>query len=153
MLIPAQHEQKVFWHLFENKLFELGYPFNINYDMNGEIKYYASVNKRKNLVHLGLTIDFLCRDRIVKINIYIEDDVELFDLLYKNTEKIENDLGFKPQWICSGVKNPNTRRVINTFPITIGNHLDYERVIQKIIPFIIQYKKVFEKYIPNLCDY
>ena len=120
--------------------------------MNGEIKYFGAVNKSSPRCSLGLTVDFLYREKIVKINIYIENNVELFNLVHDKKEIIEQELGFKPQWIYSGTKNPNTRRVISTFPVIIGNSLDYERVIEKIIPYIIQYKKVFEKYIPNLFD-
>lgn len=153
MLTSAQHEQKLFWNIFEKKLVDIDNPFTISYEMNGEIKHYASVNKQKPWVRLGLTIDFLCRYKMVKINIYIENDVELFNRLLANKEKIESELGFTPKWIYSGERNPNTRRVISTFPVIIGNPLDYERVIEKVIPIIIQYKMVFEKYIPNLCDY
>ena len=153
MLTPAQYEQKLFWGIFEKKLVNMNNPFTISYEINDEIKYFASVNKRNARVNLGLTIDFLCKEKIVKINIYLENDIETFNYLHLHKEKIESELGFKPQWIYSGVKNPNTRRIINTFPIVIGNPLDYERVIEKIIPYVIQYKKVFEKYIPKLCDY
>lgn len=153
MKSSAPEERKIFWRIFERKLAELGNPFDICYEMNGDIKYYGSVNKLRPLVDLGLTVDFLYLQEKVKINIYIRDDVKLFNHLFSNKEIIENKLEFKPQWIMSGEKNPNTRRIISTFPITIGNPLDYEHVIEKIIPTIIQYKKVFEKYIANLCDY
>lgn len=153
MKSSAPEERKIFWRIFEKELTKHGNPFDICYEMNGDIKHYASVNKQNPFVNLGLTIDFLYRDEMVKINIYIQNDVELFNYLHFNREKIEQELGFEPKWIYSGEKNPNTRRVISTFPVIIGNPLDYERVIDKIIPYIIQYKKVFEKYIPNLCDY
>ncbi len=153
MRTPTSEERRIFWHIFERKLAELGNPFDICYEMYGDIKYYGSVNKFRPLVNLGLTVDFLYREKKVKINIYIRDDVELFDYLFYNKEKIESELGFNPQWIFCGEKNPNTRRVINTFSVTIGNPLDYERVINKTISYVIRYKNVFEKYIPNLCDY
>ncbi len=153
MKSSAPEERKVFWRIFERKLEELGNPFDICYELNGDIKYYGSINKFSPLVNLGLTVDFLYRQEIIKINIYIRDDIELSNYLLFNKERIESELGFKPQWILSGEKNPNTRRVINTFPVTIGESSDYERVIEKIIPYVIQYKKVFERYIPNLCDY
>ena len=149
----AQYEQKRFWEIFEQKLIENGNPFSICYEFNGEIKYYGAVNKNKAFVSLGLTIDFLCREKIVKINIYIRDDLDLFNYLYSNKAQIEEELGFKPQWVLGGSRNANTRRVISTFPVMVGNSSDYERVIDQVLPCIVQYKKVFEKYIPNLCDF
>ena len=153
MRSSAPVERRLFWKEFEKKLSELGTPFDICYEVSGDIKYYASVNKTSPLVNLGLTIDFLYKESNVKINIYIRDNVDLFEYIHSNKEKIEDELGFIPQWIYYGERNPNTRRVISTFPVVVGNPLDYERVIKKVIPYIIQYKKVFTKYIPNLCDY
>ena len=143
MKSSAPEERKIFWRIFEKKLTELGNPFDICYEMNGDIKYYASVNKYRPLVNLGLTIDLLYKDEKVRINIYIREDVKLFDYLYANREKIEKELGFTPKWIFKGEQNPNTRRVISVFPVTIGSSSDYEHIIEKIIPYIIQYKKVF----------
>lgn len=153
MKSSAPEERKIFWSIFEKKLVDIGNPFYICHGMNGETTHYASVNKYRSFVNLGLTVDFLYRDEKVRINIYIQNDVDLFNYLHLNRGKIEQELNFKPQWIYSGEKNPNTRRVISTFPIAVGNPLDYERVIEKIIPIITQYKKVFTKYIPMLCDY
>ena len=149
----AKYEQKVFWGIFENKLIENGEPFSISYEMGGEVKHFAAINKSSPRVSLGLTVDFLYREKIVKINIYIENDIRIFDYIYSHKEQIEKELEFAPQWILEGTRNPNTRRVISTFPVRIGDPNDYERVIDKILPYIVRYKKVFEKYIPNLCDY
>lgn len=152
-MTSAQYEQKKFWNIFEEKLIENGNPFSICYEVNGEIKYYGAVNKSNAWVSLGLTIDFLYRQEIVKINIYIQNDVRLFDYVYSHKEQIEQELGFSPEWILCGTKNPNTRRAISKFPVKIGDLDDYDRVIDEILPYVMQYKKVFQKYIPNLFEF
>lgn len=152
-MTKAKHEQKIFWSIFESKLIENGEPFSISYEMGGEIKHFAAINKSTPRVSLGLTVDFLYREKIVKINIYIENDVRLFNYVYSHKECIEEELEFAPQWILESPRNPNTRRAISTFPVIIGDTNDYERVIDEILPYIMQYKRVFEKYIPNLCDF
>lgn len=149
----AKYEQQSFWEIFEEKLVENGEPFSISYMIGSEVKHFAAVNKKSPRVPLGLTVDFLYRERIVKINVYIENDVRLFNYVYARREQIEQELGFKPQWILGGTRNPNTRRAISTFPVTIGDRNDYARVIDDILPYLLQYKRVFEKYIPNLCDF
>jgi len=149
----AQYEQKIFWNKFENKLIEIGEPISICYEHTGTTRNFGCVNKRSARVPLGLVIEFLYREEAIKLNIYIENDVRLFDYLYSMKEQIEEALGFKPQWILSGKRNPNTRRVINIFPVVIGDSDDYDRVIDKMLPYVAQYKRVFEKYIPNLCDF
>ena len=152
-MTPAQHEQRIFWSIFEKKLQEIGNPFSICYEFAGKTKYFASVDKKNAMVSIGLTIDFLYIAKIVKINIYIENDLQLFNELFVQKEQIEKELGFAPKWILNGVKNPNTRRIISTFPVIIGNPNNYEMVINKVIPYVIQYKNVFIKRIPNLFDF
>lgn len=152
-MTQAQYEQKIFWRMFEKRLNELGNPFHICCEMGGETKYFASVNKNNARVSLGLTIDFLFKEEHVKINIYIENNIPLFERLYSQKEEIEKELQFTPKWILSGTKNPNTRRIISTFPIKIGNPYDYGIVIDKVIPYIVRYQEVFKKRIPNLFDF
>ena len=149
----AQNEQIKFWSIFDNKLIENGEPFTICYEHTGTTRFFGTVNKKRARTSLAIVVEFLYRYSVVKLNIYIENDVRLFDYLHSKRTQIEEELGFKPEWIFSGSKNPNTRRIINEFPVKIGDPDDYDRVIDKMLPYIMQYKKVFEKYIPNLCDF
>ena len=149
----AQHEQTKFWEIFDNKLIENGEPFELIHKKSGEVTYWANVNKRHSFVSLCLNIEFKYREEKVRVGIYIRDDLYLFHRLLKCRESIEAELGFKPEWVFEGKQNPNTRRVINEFPITLFDTQDYDRVIDEVLPYVAQYKKVFEKYIPNLCDF
>ena len=149
----AQQEQTRFWKIFDNKLVENGEPFELIHEKSGEVTYWANVNKKNSFVSLCLNIEFKYQKEKVRVGIYICDNLYLFQRLLKYRENIEAELGFKPQWVLDGVKNPNTRRIINEFPVAIFDEEDYDRVIDEILPYVAQYKKVFEKYIPNLCDY
>lgn len=149
----AQYEQTKFWSIFDNKLVENGEPFEIIHEKSGEVTYWGNVNKNNSFVSLCLNIEFQYRAKKVRVGIYIRDDLYLFKKLQNNRETIDEQLGFKPDWVLEGKTNPNTRRIINEFPVIIGNLNDYDRVIDEILPYIMQYKKVFEKYIPNLCDF
>ena len=149
----AQYEQTRFWKIFDNKLVENGEPFELIHEKSGEVTYWGNVNKRHSFVSLCLNIEFKYREEKVRVGIYVRDDLYLFQRLLWHREAIEEELGFKPEWVLAGKQNPNTRRVINEFPIELGNDVDYDRVIDEILPYVAKYKKVFEKYIPNLCDF
>ena len=149
----AQCEQIKFWKIFDNKLVENGEPFELIHEKSGDVTYWANVNKRRSFVSLCLSIEFKYREEKVRVGIYIRDDLYLFQRLLKYRENIETELGFKPEWVFEGVKNSNTRRIINEFPVVLFDEEDYDRVIDEILPYVAQYKKVFEKYIPNLCDF
>ena len=149
----AQQEQLRFWKIFDNKLVENGEPFEIIHEKSGEVTYWANVNKNYSFVSLCLNIEFKYREKKVRVGIYIRDDLYLFQRLLNNREKIESELGFNPEWGFEGKVNPNTRRVMNEFPVKLFDERDYDRVIDEILPYVAQYKKVFGKYIPNLFDF
>ena len=149
----AQVEQAKFWRIFDNKLIENGEPFELIHEKSGEVTYWANVNKRHSFVSLCLNIEFKSREEKVRVGIYIRDDLYLFQCLLKCRESIEAELGFKPEWVFEGKKNPNTRRIMNEFQIKIGDDDDYDRIIDEILPYIMKYKNVFEKYIPDLFDF
>lgn len=149
----AQHEQTKFWGIFDNKLIENGEPFELIHEKSGEVTYWANVNKRHSIVSLCLNIEFKYQKKKVRVGIYILDDLYLFQRLLKYRDNIEAELGFKSEWVFEGERNTNTRRIINEFPVVLFDEEDYDRVIDEILPYVAQYKKVFEKYIPNLCDF
>ena len=149
----AQYEQTKFWEIFDNKLIENGEPFELIHEKSGEVTHWANVNKKHSFVSLCLNIEFKYREQKVRVGIYIRDDLYLFQCLLRYRENIERELGFKPEWGFEGKKNPNTRRIMNEFPVTLFDEEDYDRVIDEILPYIVKYKTTFEKYIPKLCDF
>ena len=149
----AQYEQTKFWEIFDNKLIENGEPFELIHEKSGEVTYWANVNKKHSFVSLCLNIEFKYREQKVRVGIYIRDDLYLFQCLLRYRENIERELGFKPEWVFEGKLNPNTRRIMNEFPVTLFDAEDYDRVIDEILPYIVKYKTTFEKYIPKLCDF
>ena len=149
----AQHEQTKFWEIFDNKLIENGEPFELIHEKGGEVTYWACVNKKRAFVNLCLSIEFKYRVKKVRVGIYICDDLNLFQYLLRHRESIDAELGFKSEWVFEGKQNPNTRRVINEFPLVSFDEDTYDTIIDEVLPYVAQYKKVFEKYIPNLCDF
>lgn len=148
MKIDAKTERKRFWKTFDEKLIENGSPFSILYEKGGEITQWAVVNKKHSFVDNALSIDFLARDGMLRINIYVRDDFSLFSIFEKNKKDVEAMIGVPVKWV-EGTKSKKTRRIIYEIPIDIGYYSNYDEDIDNILPIVLKMKKVCEKYARN----
>jgi len=153
MITNAKAEQKYFWNLFEQYLTQNGNPFTILHEKTGEVTYWAVVNKKRIITDLALDLDFSLQKSIFRINIYIYQNVGLFNYLATRKEQIEKELGFSPIW-SEGVRSKDsTRRIMVELPFSAYYRDDYHRLIEQALPIIYKFKQVFEKYIPDLFDF
>ena len=144
MKANAKDEQKIFWSMYDEILIQNGEPFVLLHEKNGEVTFWGNVNKYRSLVDLSLSMDFLVSKKFLRINIYIRDDVRLYNYLYSKKDEINTMLGFEPLWndnCCSD----NTRRIEVRLPFIPEDYDDYDRLINASLPIIMQYKKVFER--------
>ena len=152
-MTTALEERIKFWKIFEEKLIENGEPFSIIHEKGGEPTFWATINRKHSIVDICLNVEFLYKFKKIRYGIYIRDNVDLFNFLFKRKEEIENILGFKVNWILEGKINKNTRRIVLEIPVTIGDKNDYENTIEKMLPFLMKFKEVFPQYISNLFDF
>ena len=145
MKFDAKTEQKKFWSIFEEKLIENGEPFSILHEKSGEVTYWATVNNRNTLTDYCLSIDFLVRERKIRINIYVRNDLPFFSFIEKHKQEIESRISVPVVWV-TGTTNPNTRRIIYEVPVEIGNPVNYAETIDEILPVIMEMKSVCEDY-------
>ena len=87
MTNAAQQQQK-FWDLFNKELQNQNNPFIIRHR-----KHYATVNKKSSDSGFCLGLDFLYRKELVRVGIYLLDDISTFDFLHENKAEIEERLG------------------------------------------------------------
>ena len=149
MIHVASIERKKFWDIFEEKLIENGEPFTIAYqkkDVN-----WAAINRSKHHVEnvaffdKTLSVDFLIKERKVRINISVKYDLKMIDHLKANKTEIESMITAPVEWI-SGTKNPNALRIQHLIPVEIGNTTNYADVIDLALPIIMDMIRVCERF-------
>lgn len=140
----AEQERKIFWEMFENELNNQGNPFHIAYRHQ-----YATINRRSSTSDNCVSMDFLVQKHFLRLGVYMRDNIPAFEYLYANKASIESELGFEPTWVLKGASNPNTRRIEICFPFSSYNRSDYQRVIEKAIPYAVKFIKVIPKYSPE----
>ena len=145
MRVDVKTEQKKFWRVFDEKLIENGEPFSILHEKAGEVTYWAVVNKKHSFVDNALSIDLLVSEQKLRINIYVRNDLALFNIFERNRKDIEAMMCVPLKWI-EGTRNENTRRIAYIVPIKTGYYSSYDEVIDKVLPVVDKMKKVCELY-------
>lgn len=140
-LNKSQSERLEFWSRFIEILIDRVKPFNIRkvttdhwYDIAlGTSEAHVSIN----LVNKG---------SIVCIDLYINDNKELFDNLYLKKDIIEVDLGFKLIW--DRLDNGKASRIkYNIKGLNYDNHSNYDELMNKVIDTAVKMRDTFKKYI------
>lgn len=144
----AEEARTKFWNTLRETLKEMGEPFFFT-----ENRQWAIINKRTSNYHEPcVALDFLWRDEFLRINVYIENDIPLYNKLKARKEEIESALGFKCLWkendffTHNGGRGENTRRIEVDIPFD-NQTLDFKALAIKAIPIIERYVEVFRGYI------
>ena len=139
----AEEQRKIFWELYKKFLINNGEPFYIS-----ECKQWAIVNKNSpSWSNPCLAMDFLCGKKFLRVNIYIRNDIELYDLLKRNKENL--DKGFypkKPEWIENN-EGENTRRIEIKFLFKSHDTEEYKKIIEDSATYVLQFIKNYRPYI------
>ena len=97
---------KIFWDTYQETLMENGEPFALKCfsDSNGAFRHYAQVNAQRFPANRCICIEFTPQRGRVRYGVYLENDVETFNLLsflglLLNTSAIINPIIISPNII------------------------------------------------------
>ena len=94
--------------------------------------------------HISITL--VNKISSIGIEIYINDNKELFDKLNAISEIIENELGFTMDW--QRLDNKKASRIIYYIEgLDFDNHDNYNELINETIDKVIRVKDIFKKYL------
>ena len=78
----------------------------------------------------------------IGIEIYINDNKELFDRLYSISEQIQSELGFNMDW--QRLDNKKASRIIYYIEgLNFDNHENYDKLINEVIDRVIDIRNAF----------
>ena len=138
----ADSERKIFWEMYNQILAKHGKPYIIS-----SKKQWAIVNKNTaNWNEPAIAMDFLVQKRLLRINLFLLDDVALFNKLSAIKHDLEDKLGCKSEWV-HGEKGKDTYRIKTELGLVPYDHDDYYRVIEESLPIVINYINTFRPYI------
>lgn len=130
-----------FWTKFNEILENRHKPFN---KRKATTDHWYSVAIGSSKCHIS--IDLVNRDNKIRISIWIPDDKDLYDALYKNKAIIESQVSSQLQWYRLDNKKASS---ICTFidGLDFDNQANYTELMNKTIDKVIEFRKVFKDYI------
>ena len=140
-LNKRQSERLTFWEQFNQILISRGKPFNVR---KATIDHWYDVAIGTSEAHIA--INLVNKDGNIVVEVYINDNKELFDSLYSNKDEIEDKLGLELIWDrLNGKKAARTKHAIPG--LNFDDHSNYESLMNQSIDTAIKMRDVFKKYI------
>lgn len=140
-LNKSQSERLEFWNRFNEILIDRGKPFNVR---KATTDHWYDVALGTSEAHVS--INLVNKESVVCIDLYINDNKELFDSLYSKKDIIENDLGFKLIW--DRLDNGKASRIKYKIKgLNYDNHSNYDELMNQVIDTAIKMRDTFKKYI------
>jgi len=140
-LNKSQSERLEFWNRFNDRLIEKGKPFNVR---KATTNHWYSISIGTSEAHVSVSL--INQDSNIIIELYVNDDKELFDKLYANREEIEAKFGHKLIW--DKLENKKASRIkyyING--LNFDDHSNYDELIDESIDLATKMRDIFKKLI------
>lgn len=140
-LNKSQSERLEFWNQFNDILVEKGKPFNVR---KATTDHWYDVAMGTSAAHIGITL--VNKESYIGIELYINDDKNMFDRLLEKKSIIEEELGFKLDW--QRLDNRSASRIKYYIQgLDFDDHSNYDSLIDKTIDIAVKMRDVFKKYI------
>ncbi|MDY3902413.1 DUF4268 domain-containing protein [Peptoniphilus sp.] len=140
-LSKSQAERLNFWNRFNEVLISRNKPFNVR---KATTDHWYDVALGISEAHISITL--VNKTNSIGIEVYINDNKELFDSLYSVSEEIENELGFNMDW--QRLDNKKASRIIYYISgLDFDNHENYDELINEVIDKVIVIKRAFRNYL------
>lgn len=140
-LNKRQSERLTFWEQFNQILISRGKPFNVR---KATTDHWYDVAIGTSEAHIA--INLVNKDGIIVVEVYINDNKELFDSLYSNKDEIEEKLGLELIW--DRLNGKKAARIKQAIPgLNFDDHSNYDSLMNQSIDTAIKMRDVFKKYI------
>lgn len=122
-------------------LAERGKPFNVR---KATTDHWYDVAIGVSTAHVGITL--VNKEGCIGIELYINDDNDLFDHLSSNKSQIESELGL--QLDRQRLDEKKASRIMYRIPgLNFDDHSNYDTLMNEIIDKVVLFVNVFKKYV------
>lgn len=140
-LNKSQSERLIFWTKFNEILVERGKPFNVR---KATTDHWYDVAIGVSAAHVEITL--VNKEGCVGVELYINDDKDLFDSLNGDKSQIESELGLQLDW--QRLDDKKASRIMYHIPgLDFDDHSNYDTLMNDIIDKVVLFVKVFKKYV------
>lgn len=141
----AQQAKDKFWYCFDNYLKQQNYPFTVCHTKAGINQSAGNINTNNPMDMQTICCEYKYMEQVVLVQVYINNNIPLYDYLHTRKEQLEKELGYPVAWINGGVRSSNVRKIQKVFYLyDTSSYLD---VIKEVFPCIMDFIRVFDKYL------
>lgn len=140
-LNKTQSERIRFWEQFNQFVIDHGKPFNLR---KATKDHWYDISIGSSIAHIAITL--VNKESRIGVELYIDDNKELFDYMFSNREVIESEFGARLDW--QRLDNRKASRIkyyING--LDFNNHSNYKDLDEQIIAVALKMREVFQKYL------
>lgn len=136
-LSKSQAERLTFWNRFNEVLISKNKPFNVR---KATTDHWYDVALGTSEAHISITL--VNKINSIGIEVYINDNKELFDKLYSEARAIQDELDFTMDW--QRLDNKKASRIIYYISgLDFNNHENYDELINEVIDKVIAIRDSF----------
>ena len=137
----SESERLSFWEQFNQVLINRGKPFNLR---KATTDHWYDVALGTSEAHIS--INLVNKDGVIVVEVYINDNKELFDKLLDNKDAIEGVLGKELVW--DRLERKKACRIKYSIPgLNFDDHSNYDSLMNQVIDFAVSMRDVFKKYL------
>lgn len=140
-LTKSESECLYFWELFNQTVVSRGKPFN---PQKPSKDHWRNIAVGTSLAHVA--INLINKNNYIIVELYIDNNKELFDKLFEQKENIESELGLKLEWDRLNTKKAS-RIKYYIDGLDFDDHGNYESLMNQSIDTIVMMRNTFKKYI------
>ncbi|MGI6258857.1 MAG: DUF4268 domain-containing protein [Anaerolineaceae bacterium] len=140
-LSKTESERLNFWTEFNRVVSEHGKPFNIR---KATTDSWYDIALGTSEAHISITL--VNKVNKIVVDVYINDNKELFDDLFSHKEEIEQKLGFPMVW--TRLDNKKASRIKYYIPgLDFNKQSNYPELMMEIIKKVVTIRSVFKGYL------
>ncbi|MDY3332563.1 MAG: DUF4268 domain-containing protein [Gallibacter sp.] len=140
-LSKTQAERLNFWTEFNRVVTERRKPFNVR---KATTDHWYDVAIGTSEAHISITL--VNKDGSIGVEIYINDNKDLFDHLFEHKEEIQAKLGFDMHW--ERLDDKKASRIKSYISgLNFNKQENYPELMNKVIERVVRMRDVFKGYI------
>ena len=140
-LNKSRAERLYFWTEMNKVVIEKGRPFNIR---KATTDHWYDVALGTSEAHISITL--VSKNNYIAIEVYINNNKDLYDSLYQMKDEIEEKLGLSLEWLR--LDNKKASRILTYIDgLDFNNHDNYPQLIDETIEKVIKMRRVFAPYV------
>lgn len=140
---PTQQQRLEYWQAFNDYAFSdknFSKAFNMR---KPTTDHWMDFSIGSSACHIGVTQ--IQKRSAIGVELYINDDKELFKSLFAHKTEIESDMGMELDW--RELPERKASRILVEKNVQLGNHEEWQKQFDYIMEVLLKMKKAFKKYL------